>query len=115
QVLLDLPFGISIATIAGLLGGVGIGYFTEYFTADAYGPTKALSASAEGGSGIVIIRGLALGMISTLAPVAIVVLVTLIAAQFADLYGVAVAAVGMLSTLGITLATDAYGPVADNA
>jgi len=111
----DAWFGVALATVAGLAGGVGIGYFTEYFTADAYGPTKALSASAEGGSGIVIIRGLALGMISTLAPVVIVVIVTLIAVQFADLYGVAVAAVGMLSTLGITLATDAYGPVADNA
>ncbi|GAB5490087.1 MAG: sodium-translocating pyrophosphatase [Phototrophicaceae bacterium] len=115
QFFLDLPFGVSIATISGLIGGVAIGYFTEYFTADAYGPTKALSASAEGGSGIVLIRGLALGMISTLAPVIIVVLVTLVAVYFADLYGVAVAAVGMLSTLGITLATDAYGPVADNA
>ncbi|MEM9950995.1 MAG: sodium-translocating pyrophosphatase [Chloroflexota bacterium] len=111
----DAWFGVALATVSGLIGGVGIGYFTEYFTADAYGPTKALSASAEGGSGIVIIRGLALGMISTLAPVVIVVIVTLIAVEFADLYGVAVAAVGMLSTLGITLATDAYGPVADNA
>ena len=115
QSFLGLPFGVSIATIAGLIGGVAIGYFTEYFTADAYGPTKALSASAEGGSGIVLIRGLALGMISTLAPVLIVVAVTLLAVYFAELYGVAVAAVGMLSTLGITLATDAYGPVADNA
>ena len=115
QFFLGLPFGVSIATISGLIGGVAIGYFTEYFTADAYGPTKALSASAEGGSGIVLIRGLALGMISTLAPVLIVVAVTLLAVYFAELYGVAVAAVGMLSTLGITLATDAYGPVADNA
>lgn len=107
--------GVAIATVSGLVGGVAIGYFTEYFTADSYGPTQALSASAEGGSGIVLIRGLALGMISTLAPVLIVVAVTLIAVYFAELYGVAVAAVGMLSTLGITLATDAYGPVADNA
>ncbi len=117
---LILPFGdagpgIIIATLSGLVGGVLIGYFTEYFTADTYGPTKSLSGSAEGGAGIVVIRGLALGMMSTLAPVVIVVLVTLIATTFADLYGVAVAAVGMLSTLGITLATDAYGPVADNA
>ena len=117
---LSLPFGdkglgIIIATLSGLVGGVLIGYFTEYFTADTYGPTKALSASAEGGAGIVVIRGLALGMMSTLAPVIIVVIVTLLATSQADLYGVAVAAVGMLSTLGITLATDAYGPVADNA
>lgn len=115
-----LPFGeknvgIVIATLSGLIGGVLIGYFTEYFTADTYGPTKSLSASAEGGAGIVVIRGLALGMMSTLAPVVIVVLVTLLATSQAGLYGVAVAAVGMLSTLGITLATDAYGPVADNA
>ena len=115
-----LPFGdqnagIVIATLSGLIGGVLIGYFTEFFTADTYGPTKALSASAEGGAGIVVIRGLALGMMSTLAPVVIVVIVTLLATSQAGLYGVAVAAVGMLSTLGITLATDAYGPVADNA
>ena len=117
---LMLPFGeagigIIAATLSGLVGGVLIGYFTEYFTADTYGPTKSLSASAEGGAGIVVIRGLALGMMSTLAPVVIVVLVTLLATSQAGLYGVAVAAVGMLSTLGITLATDAYGPVADNA
>ncbi|MAU11330.1 MAG: sodium-translocating pyrophosphatase [Anaerolineaceae bacterium] len=112
---LDLPVGVAVATIFGLIGGVGIGYFTEYFTADTYGPTKALSQSAQGGAGIVIIRGLALGMMSTLAPVVIVVIVTLVATTATGLYGVAVAAVGMLSTLGITLATDAYGPVADNA
>ena len=116
----SLPFGdknvgVVVATLSGLIGGVLIGYFTEYFTADTYGPTKALSASAEGGAGIVVIRGLALGMMSTLAPVLVVVVVTLLATSQAGLYGVAVAAVGMLSTLGITLATDAYGPVADNA
>jgi K(+)-stimulated pyrophosphate-energized sodium pump len=111
----DAWFGVAIATVSGLAGGVAIGYFTEYFTADAYGPTRSLANSAVGGAGIVVIRGLALGMLSTLAPVVIVVIVTMIAVQFAELYGVAVAAVGMLSTLGITLATDAYGPVADNA
>ena len=111
----DAGLGIVVATLSGLVGGVLIGYFTEYFTADTYGPTQSLSASAEGGAGIVVIRGLALGMMSTLAPVIIVVAVTLLATSQAGLYGVAVAAVGMLSTLGITLATDAYGPVADNA
>ena len=111
----DKSVGVIVATLSGLIGGVLIGYFTEYFTADTYGPTKALSASAQGGAGIVVIRGLALGMMSTLAPVIIVVVVTLLATWQAGLYGVAVAAVGMLSTLGITLATDAYGPVADNA
>jgi len=115
QQVLGLPIGITLATIAGLIGGVAIGYFTEYFTSDTYNPTKELADSAAGGTGIVIIRGLALGMMSTLAPVVIVVIVTLVAVKFGGLYGVAVAAVGMLSTLGITLATDAYGPVADNA
>lgn len=113
--LLGLEINVAIAAIAGLFGGVGIGYFTEYFTADTYEPTKRLANSAEGGAGIVLIRGLALGMMSTLPPVVIVVAVTLIAVALAGLYGVAIAAVGMLSTLGITLATDAYGPVADNA
>ncbi len=112
---LDLGTGVIIATISGLLGGVAIGYFTEYFTSDTYSPTQNLSESAQGGAGIVIIRGLAVGMFSTLAPVVIVIVVTLIAVDATGLYGVAVAAVGMLSTLGITLATDAYGPVADNA
>jgi len=114
-VLLNLPIEIAVATISGLIGGVLIGYFTEYFTSDTYGPTMRLADSAQGGTGIVIIRGLALGMLSTLPPVLIVVIVTLIATAATGLYGVAVAAVGMLSTLGITLATDAYGPVADNA
>ena len=113
--LLNLGGGVIVATLSGLVGGVLIGYFTEYFTAANYRPTQRLSDSALGGPGIVIIRGLALGMFSTLAPVAVVVVATLVAVYFAGLYGVAVAAVGMLSTLGITLATDAYGPVADNA
>jgi K(+)-stimulated pyrophosphate-energized sodium pump len=113
--LLDLGWGVIIATLSGLIGGVLIGYFTEYFTSGSSKPTQQLAASAEGGAGIIVIRGLALGMLSTLAPVVIVVLVTLIASWATGLYGVAIAAVGMLSTLGITLATDAYGPVADNA
>ncbi|MBZ0296006.1 MAG: sodium-translocating pyrophosphatase, partial [Anaerolineae bacterium] len=113
--LLNLGIGVIVATLSGLIGGVAIGYFTEYFTSDTYGPTKALADSALGGAGIVIIRGLALGMFSTIAPVAVVVIVTLIATWATGLYGVAIAAVGMLSTLSITLATDAYGPVADNA
>ncbi len=112
---LDLGWNVVIATLSGLVGGVLIGYFTEYFTADSYRPTQQLSESANGGPAIVIIRGLALGMFSTVAPVVIVVVVTLISAATGGLYGVAMAAVGMLATLGITLATDAYGPVADNA
>lgn len=113
--MLDLGGGVIVATLSGLIGGVLIGYFTEFFTSDTYNPTRSLSESAEGGAGIVIIRGLAVGMFSTIAPVFIVIFVTLIAIASSGLYGVAAAAVGMLSTLGITLATDAYGPVADNA
>ena len=112
---LELGEKVIIATLSGLIGGVLIGYFTEYFTSAGYSPTRRLADSAGGGAGIVVIRGLALGMLSTLAPVIIVVVVTLIATSTSGLYGVALAAVGMLSTLGITLATDAYGPVADNA
>ena len=96
----DKSIGVIVATLSGLIGGVLIGYFTEYFTADTYGPTKALSASAQGGAGIVVIRGLALGMMSTLAPVIIVVVVTLLATWQAGLYGVAVAAVGYALDLG---------------
>lgn len=113
--LLNLGSGVIVATLSGLIGGVLIGYFTEFFTSDTYGPTRGISESAEGGAGIVIIRGLAVGMFSTLAPVVVVILATLVAVASTGLYGVAVAAVGMLSTLAITLATDAYGPVADNA
>jgi K(+)-stimulated pyrophosphate-energized sodium pump len=112
---LNLGWGVIIATLSGLLGGVLIGYFTEYYTADSYAPTKQLADSAVGGAGIVVIRGLALGMFSTVAPVLVVVIVTLLATAVGGLYGIAMAAVGMLATLSITLATDAYGPVADNA
>jgi K(+)-stimulated pyrophosphate-energized sodium pump len=114
-VLLDLGSGVIIAALSGLIGGVLIGYSTEYFTAANYAPTRDLADSARGGAGIVIIRGLAVGMISTLPPVIVIVAVTLISVHLTGLYGVAIAAVGMLSTLGITLSTDAYGPVADNA
>ncbi|KXK53775.1 MAG: pyrophosphate-energized inorganic pyrophosphatase, partial [Chloroflexi bacterium OLB13] len=107
--------GIIVATLSGLVAGVLIGYFTEIFTSDTYSPTLELSESAQSGPGIVIIRGIALGMQSTMAPVLVVVAATLVAFGFGGLYGIAMAAVGMLATLGITLATDAYGPVADNA
>jgi K(+)-stimulated pyrophosphate-energized sodium pump len=113
--LLGLGWGVAVATLAGLLGGVVIGFSTEYYTSDTYKPTQELSESAQGGPGIIVIRGLAVGMESTLPPVAVVIVVTLVAISASGFYGVAVAAVGMLSTLGITLATDAYGPVADNA
>ena len=115
--------GVFWAVISGLVAGVLIGYFTEYYTSDSYKPTQRLSGSSETGSATIIIDGLALGMLSTAIPVVIVAVSVLIsyfvsggAQDFAlGLYGVGISAVGMLSTLGITLATDAYGPVADNA
>ncbi len=119
----DHALGVFIAVISGLVAGMAIGAITEYYTSDTYKPTQALSASSETGSATVIISGLSLGMLSTVAPVVIVGVSVLIsyfcsggAADFnMGLYGVGVSAVGMLSTLGITLATDAYGPIADNA
>lgn len=106
---------MAIAAIAGLLAGAGIGLSTEYFTSDTYRPTRYLAESSEGGPAIVIIQGIALGMLSVVLPALIVIAATLVAYASVGLYGIAIAAVGMLSTLSITLATDAYGPVADNA
>ena len=114
---------IYFAILAGLVAGVLIGQSTEYFTSDTYKPTRKLSDSSETGSATIIISGLSLGMLSTALPIVIVAACILIAyfvsggasSASMGLYGIALAAVGMLSTLGITLATDAYGPVADNA
>ena len=125
-------WGVYIAILCGLIGGCAIGYFTEYYTSDTYKPTQKLANATETGAATTIIGGLSLGMLSTIAPILIVgvaVIVAFLAAggtlatgsaeytlNFSQgLYGIGIAAVGMLSTLGITLATDAYGPVADNA
>ena len=125
-------WGVYIAILCGLIGGCAIGYFTEYYTSDTYKPTQGLADATETGAATTIIGGLSLGMLSTIAPILIVgaaVIISFLAAGgtmntasqdytllFAKgLYGIGIAAVGMLSTLGITLATDAYGPVADNA
>ena len=119
--------GFYFAILAGLVAGVLIGLSTEYFTSDSYKPTKNLASKSETGSATIIIGGLGLGMLSTVLPIVIVGACILVAyyvsagnlteatGAFGGLYGIALAAVGMLSTLGITLATDAYGPVADNA
>lgn len=123
--------GISFSVVVGLLAGVIIGKFTEYYTSQSYRPTKKVAESANTGPATVIISGLGLGMISTAVPVitigVAIILAYLCAIGFdvnnflsaenlsLGLYGIGIAAVGMLSTLGITLATDAYGPIADNA
>ena len=106
---------IFMAIVTGLVAGNVIGFATEFYTSYEYFPTKRIAESSQTGAGTTIITGFATGMMSTLVPVASVVAAILISYWAADLYGVAIAAVGMLSTLGITLATDAYGPVADNA
>ncbi|MDR1209151.1 MAG: sodium-translocating pyrophosphatase [Clostridiales bacterium] len=115
--------GVYGAVLSGLIAGVLVGFFTEYYTSDTYKPTRRLADSSLTGPATLIISGLSLGMVSTFLPVVIVGISVLVsyyasggAASFAQgLYGVGISAVGMLSTLGITLATDAYGPVADNA
>ncbi len=123
--------GLSFSVIAGLLAGIVIGQATEYFTSHSFKPTKDIARSAETGPATVIISGVGTGMVSTAIPVISIVLAIIISYLSAirfdvevmhtarglslGLYGVAIAAVGMLSTLGITLATDAYGPIADNA
>jgi len=123
--------GISFSVVTGLLAGIIIGLSTEYFTSHSYKPTRKISESAQTGPATVIISGVGLGMVSTAIPVitiAIAILIAFLSAINFDvkhmldaqniqlgLYGIGIAAVGMLSTLGITLATDAYGPIADNA
>ena len=125
-------WGPYIAILAGLVAGCAIGYFTEYYTSDTYKPTQGLADSTETGAATTIIGGISLGMKSTAAPIVIIGVAIIVsflaaggslttnAANYGELfskglYGIGIAGVGMLSTLGITLATDAYGPVADNA
>ena len=120
---LDLPWDLFWAILVGLVAGQIIGTVTEGFTSSEgfalgpfrYSPTVNLSAQAETGSGPVIIGGMSLGMLSTAIPLITIVVAIILANEFAGFYGIALAAVGMLAPLGVTLATDAYGPVADNA
>ena len=126
---LDNWLGLSFSVISGLTAGVIIGQATEFYTSHSYKPTQAISESAQTGSATVIIKGIGTGMISTCIPVltiGVAIMLSYLCANHFDLsmsaesiskglYGIGIAAVGMLSTLGITLATDAYGPIADNA
>ncbi|MDE6316166.1 MAG: sodium-translocating pyrophosphatase [Muribaculaceae bacterium] len=125
--LLEMPnwINISFAVVVGLVVGIVIGRATEYYTSQSYKPTKRLAESGQTGPATVIISGVGLGMVSTAIPVIAVVAGIILSYWLASgfdfsniswgLYGIGIAAVGMLSTLGITLATDAYGPIADNA
>ncbi len=125
--LLNIPNALGIwgSIITGLFVGIGIGKVTEYYTSHSFKPTRAIAESAKTGPATVIISGLGTGMLSTTFPVLFVVIGTILSFLFSagfdfsnmrlGLYGIGIAAVGMLSTLGITLATDAYGPIADNA
>lgn len=112
---LELDFNLFWVVLVGLVAGQLIGTASEYYTSYEYSPTKKLAEQSETGPATIMIGGLGLGMVSTVLPGLVVIAAMWISYELADLYGVALAAVGMLSTLGITLATDAYGPVADNA
>lgn len=112
---LGLNIGYFWCVIVGLMVGIVIGWVSQYFTSYRYAPTKRLAAIARDGPGVVVISGLGLGMLSTFIPAIIIGVGILISYKLVGPYGVALASFGMLSTLGITLAVDSYGPVADNA
>ena len=111
----DKAMGVFIATVVGLAGGIAIGMITEYYTAEDKKPVQGIAKASETGAATNIIGGLGLGMQSTALPIIVLGVVILVAHHFAGLYGIAIAALGMLSTTGIQLAVDAYGPIADNA
>ncbi len=110
-----VAMGVFLSLTAGLIAGVLIGLLTEYYTSHSYHPVRTLAASAKTGAATTLIEGLALGYMSTALPVLVIAIAIAIAYLTQGLYGIGVGAVGMLSTLGMTLAVDAFGPVADNA
>ncbi len=112
---LQASLGLFWAMLAGLVAGALMGESTNYFTSYAFKPTQEISEASTTGAGATIIRGFATGLMSTWPPIVLIAAAIAVAYSFGSFYGVALAAVGMLSTLGVTLATDAYGPIADNA
>ncbi len=115
QMLAEGAMGVFLATVFGLAGGIAIGVITEYYTAEDKKPAQGIAKQSETGSATNIIAGLGLGMQSTALPIIVLGTVILVAYKYAGLYGIGIAALGMLSTTGIQLAVDAYGPIADNA
>lgn len=115
QVLKSSSFHVMICALSGLIAGLIIGYFTNYFTSNAYSPTRDLSEACRSGAAINIIQGLALGYLSCIIPIIAIAVTIFISFKFAGMYGIAIAALGMLSNLAISLAIDGYGPISDNA
>ncbi len=113
--LLKADLGVFWAILAGLIAGMLIGESTNYFTSYAYQPTRNISEASQTGAGTTVTRGFSNGLMSTFPPIIFIAIAIVLAYNFASFYGIAIAGIGMLSTLGVTLATDAYGPVADNS
>jgi Na+/H+-translocating membrane pyrophosphatase len=109
------PIKVMVCLLAGLISGLIIGWFTDYFTSNAHGPTQALAIACKSGAAINIIHGLALGYLSCIIPIISIAITIYTSFKLVHMYGIALAALGMLSNLSISLAIDAYGPISDNA